>query len=463
VPSLDRRQFLALSGSTLALRFTGQVPRNLIVVLTDDQRWDALGCCGHPFLRTPHLDRLAAGGARCRNAFVTTALCSPSRATILSGLYAHSHGVLDNETPFPDTLPTYPKLLTAAGYTTAYVGKWHMGGASDEPRPGWQHWVSFRGQGPYVDPTFNTNGERQKVTGYTTDLITERALDFLRNRPRARPFCLAIGHKAVHSPFRPAPRHATAYTEAPLRSPMPDDDANYQGLPRWVRAQRNSFHGVDGMYDKAVAWEDFYRNYHRTLLAVDDGIGRLLEVLKELDLLASTLLVFTSDNGFLHGEKGLIDKRCFYEPSIRVPLLAHCPDLIAPGTLVDSMILNVDLPSLLLDAAGLVPPDSMQGRSYLPLLRGEKVPWRTSWLYEYFFERSFPQTPTVLGVRTETHKLAVYHGIWDRNELYDLAKDPLEEHNLIDDAAQAERRKELLAELHRLRTELGCRFDPAWK
>jgi N-acetylglucosamine-6-sulfatase len=435
---------------------------NVIFIMTDDQRWDAMSCMGHPFLETPNMDRLARDGALCENAFVTTSLCSPSRASILSGLYAHQHGVLDNATLLPPGTPTYPRLLQAAGYETAYIGKWHMGGSRDDPRPGWDHWVSFRGQGSYFDPTFNINGERKASKGYTTDLITDYAVEWLSARGD-QPFCLAIGHKATHALFRPAPRHADKYADVAIPQPMPNTDENYKGLPAWVRAQRNSWHGVDNMYHGALSWDKFYRDYHRTLLAVDEGLGRILDTLEQKGLLDSTLVIFFSDNGFLHGEKGLIDKRCMYEPSIRVPLLVHCPGLIKRGTRISEMILNIDLPALFLDAAGLEPPQSMQGTSPLALLRGEKVPWRKSWLYEYFFERSFPQTPTVFGVRTDDFKYMEYYGIWDKNELYHLTKDPDENNNLIDDPAYEEKRKELRTELAALRKRYGARANPSWR
>ncbi|MFQ5806487.1 MAG: sulfatase [Phycisphaerae bacterium] len=435
---------------------------NIIFIMTDDQRWDAMSCMGHPFLETPNLDRLARDGALCQNAFVTTSLCSPSRASILTGLYAHRHEVLDNATLLPPGTPTYPRLLQAAGYETAFVGKWHMGGSSDEPRAGWDHWVSFRGQGRYFDPTFNINGNRQALKGYVTDLITDHAVDWLEARGR-KPFCLAIGHKATHALFRPAPRHADKYVDAKVPQPMANTDENYKGLPAWVRAQRNSWHGVDDMYHGRLSWDKFYLDYHRALLAVDESLGRILDALARKGLLESTMLIFFSDNGFLHGEKGLIDKRCMYEPSIRVPLLVQCPGLVKPGLRVSEMILNIDLPSLFLAAAGLEPPETMQGASPLPLPRGEKIPWRKSWLYEYFFERSFPQTPTMFGVRTDDFKYIEYHGIWDKNELYHIAKDPQERNNLVEAPDYRARLDELRAELAKLRERYGARPNPSWR
>ena len=405
--------------------------RNIVFILTDDQRFDALGIL-NDYFRTPHLDRLAAGGLLFENAFVTTSLCSPSRASILSGQYAHAHQVLDNSTPMPGGIPTFPRGLQAAGYETAFVGKWHMGGASDEPRPGFDHWVSFRGQGPYTDPTLNINGTRAETPGYTTDLLTDHAVEFIR-RGRDQPFLLYLSHKAVHAPFTPAERHAGAYvdTRYPRPASMADTDANYAGKPAWVRAQRDSWHGVDGMYDGRTDFDRFVREYAEALMAVDDSVGRVVEALRDEGLLDSTLLVFTSDNGFQFGEHGLIDKRTMYEASIRVPLIVHCPELFEGGRRRPEMILNIDFAPTFLQAAGAPIPETMHGRSFHGLLDGTAEEWRDAFLYEYFWERAFPQTPTVLGVRGDRYKLIRFHGVWDSYELYDLEADPHEMHNLL--------------------------------
>lgn len=487
-----RRQFLAQSAAlagAAALTARGEAPaadppglRNIVFILVDDLRYDALGFMGHPFLETPHIDALAKNGCVFENAFVTTSLCSPSRATILTGLYAHAHGVFDNSTPLNDSIPTFPRELQKAGYRTAFVGKWHMGGESDDPRPGFDHWVSFRGQGVYVDPTFNINEERAKVSGYVTDLITDHSIDFIEEN-QGRPFLLYVSHKAVHAEFRPADRHKGCYARMtyPRPATMENTEATYRGKPSWVRAQRESWHGVDGMYDKKVDFDQFARDYAETMRAVDDSVGRIMESLRERGLLESTLLVFTSDNGFQFGEHGLIDKRTMYEASIRVPLLAHCPALIPPGSRSDELVTNADLAPTFLELAGIAAPQTMHGRSIVPLLRGEDVELRDAFLYEYFWERSFPQTPTVLGIRTKTHKFMRYHGIWDKYELYDLASDPHETCNLLGDYRvgteagtldQLIRRnahpelKDVFEPLHKrlleLLRETGCSPEPRW-
>lgn len=456
--------------------------RNIVFILIDDQRYDSLGFAGHPFLETPHLDALARNGLVFERAFVTTSLCSPSRASTLTGQYAHRHRVLDNNTPLPEATPTFPQELQRAGYDTAFVGKWHMGGESDEPRPGFERWVSFRGQGPYVNPVLNIDGERVAREGYTTDLLSDYAVEFIEAE-RERPFMLYLSHKAVHAMFEPAPRHKGCYAgkEFPHPASMADTESNYEGKPAWVRAQRHSWHGVDAMYNGAVDFDQFARDYAETMRTVDDSVGRVVEALTAKGLLESTLIIYTSDNGFMFGEHGLIDKRCMYEPSIRVPMIVHCPELIPEPGRRTEMVLNIDHAPTLLDAAGVAVPETMQGRSFMPVIRGEQVAWRDAFLYEYFWERSFPQTPTVLGVRTDTHKFMKYHGIWDVYEMYDLEQDPDEMHNLLGGYVQAgesgtldrmirdqapadikAKFDEMSAHLERLLKEMGAYDEPVW-
>ncbi len=491
---LTRREFLAsgmaatglasLPSMTAATEQAGKLTnRNIILILVDDQRFDAMSCAGHPFLKTPHLDALAQGGVFFRNAFVTTSLCSPSRATILTGQYAHQHGVLDNVTPFPPGVVTFPEILQKNGYHTAFIGKWHMGGESDSPRPGFDHWISFKGQGVYKDPVLNINGKvEKKEGGYITDILTDYAEEYLR-QSHTQPFFLYLSHKAVHAEFAPAERHKGTYAKAdyPHPSSMADTEENYHGKPAWVRAQRKSWHGVDGMYNNSTDYDTFVHDYAETMLAVDDSIGRLVEVLRDQGMLESTLILYTSDNGFLFGEHGLIDKRTMYEPSIRVPLIAHCPEMIPPGQKLEELVTNLDMAPTILSAAGIPVPDHCQGLSFLNIARGNRTNWRDHFLYEYFWERSFPQTPTVLGVRTNRYKYMKYHGIWDRYELYDLEQDPDEMNNLLGEFLQNNEAgvlenlirsnvkpalKELFLDMEKrlatLLQETGCRKEPSW-
>jgi N-acetylglucosamine-6-sulfatase len=445
----NRREFLKTLGlAAAALPFAvesaagqttsnaGKKPGNVIFILSDDHRYDFMGFLGKPkFLETPNMDRLAREGAYIKYATVTTSLCSPSRASILTGQYAHRHGVVDNNTRVPPGTRFFPQDLQKAGWQTAFMGKWHMGHASDEPRPGFDRWISFRGQGVYYNPTFNIDGEQVKREGYVSDLLTDYALNWLENgRDRNKPFMLYLSHKAVHAMFEPAKRHLGKYQNAEIEYPenMADTEENYKGKPRWVGEQRNSWHGVDYMYHGQMDFDTFYRRYCETLLSVDDSIGRVIKYLEDKHLAEDTLVMYMGDNGFVLGEHGLIDKRHMYEESMRVPFLAWCPGMIKPGTVVEELIQNIDIGPTILDVAGLEKPARMDGKSFLPILRGKKIPWRDAAFYEYYWERNFPQTPTTHGVRTNRYKYIHYHGIWDIDELYDLKEDPTEMNNLID-------------------------------
>jgi len=440
----SRRSFLRKAGgaavvSPWIMRFPNSISkannkRNIIFVFIDDMRYDAMSYRGHPVLQTPNIDRLARNGILFKNAFVTTSLCSPSRASILSGLYAHKHGVLDNSTMLPKGTPTFPIELQKSGYKTAFVGKWHMGGTSDQPRPGFDRWVSFRGQGPYFNPLFNIDGKRVKREGYTPDLTTEYSADFIKEN-KDRPFLLYMSHKAVHGMFEPAPRHKNRYQNIVVPKPksMANTDENYKGKPEWVRKQRNSWHGVDGMYNRAINFDKFYRDYCECVLGVDDSVGILLDTLEKEGLLEDTLIMFMGDNGFQFGEHGLIDKRTMYESSIRVPLIAHCPALADGAQFKEELVLNIDIAPTIIETAQIPVPPSMQGRSFLSLIKGSPIEWRKEFLYEYFWERDYPQTPTVLGLRTEKYSYMRYHGVWDLNELYDIENDPDQMNNLMAD------------------------------
>lgn len=459
----------------LAMLVVGEargVPRNIVFVLIDDMRYDAMSCMDHPVLETPAIDQLAGAGVRFDRAFVTTSLCSPSRASYLTGTYAHRHRVFDNRSRLSPDLPTFPILLQQAGYATAFIGKWHMGSSSDEPRPGFDHWISFRGQGSYVDNRFNINGEHQRIKGYVTDVLTDMAVDWLKNN-RQRRFMLYLSHKAVHGMYAPAPRHAEDYSDVDIRLPESSLDTpdNYFRKPNWVREQRDSWHGINDAYFKKMDMVEVIRNYYRAMKAVDDSVGRLVDTLKELELFESTLFVFTSDNGFLLGEHGLIDKRCMYEESIRIPMIMTCPELFEGSRVEERIVLNIDVAPTLLEAASLDVPPQMQGQSFLTLPTDPKQPWRSSFLYEYFWEAAFPETPTVVGVRTDRYKYVTYHGVWDSNELYDLERDPQEMHNLVSTGRRKrisveDEQKALLArlqaELRRLKVGSGLRERPEW-
>jgi N-acetylglucosamine-6-sulfatase len=418
-------------------KIPGAKPRNVVFILTDDHRYDAMGFLGHPFSATPHMDSIARNGVYLKNALVTTSLCSPSRASILTGLYTFRHRVIDNNRPIPPGTIYFPQYLQKAGYATAFIGKWHMGGESDEQRPGFDHWISFRGQGNYLSPnpnyTLNVNGRRVPQKGYLTDELTDYAIEWLgQQKPAQKPFFLYLSHKAVHANFTPAPRHEGKFANVPFQRPATEArSAPGAHKPRWLADQRNSWHGVDFPYHSDLDVEKYYKRYGETLCAVDDSVGRVLDQLKKMGIHDETLVVYMGDNGFMFGEHGLIDKRVAYEPSIRVPMLMQCPNLFKGGTVVEQVVANIDIAPTILEAAGIAAPPHMDGRSFVPLAQGRQTAWRDYFLYVYYWEKNFPQSPTVFSLRGDQYKYITYYGLWDADELYDLKSDPHETKNLL--------------------------------
>jgi N-acetylglucosamine-6-sulfatase len=471
-------RYLLTAAALLAAGSAGAEQRpNVVFVLCDDLRGDCLGVAGHPHLKTPHIDRLAREGVYFKNAFCTTSLCSPSRASILSGLYAHAHGVTDNFTEYPADLPSFPRRLQDAGYETAYLGKWHMGEENDGKRPGFDHFVTHKGQGKYFDTEFNFDGsDRRVVPGYYTTVVTDMALDWLR-KPRSKPFLLMLGHKAPHSFYVPEPKYAHAFDSVPV--PYPESAFRLDDKPAWFKLRLTTWHGIYGpLFDfrknfpdsRPEAVKDFEamtRAYWSTILSVDDSVGRLYEALKASGDLDRTVFVFTGDNGLLNGEHGMVDKRTMHEPSVRVPLIVRYPGLTPTDRpkAVENLVLHVDTAPSLLDLCGAEPLEKTHGRSWRKLAAtGEDAGWRSSWYYEYNYEKQFPYTPNVRGVRTGEWKYIHYpHGDGgpDRHkaELYHVASDPEEMRNLIDDPAQADRVRSLRAELARLMKEAGVEKD----
>lgn len=426
---------------------------NVLVILTDDQRWDTLGCAGHPHLPTPHLDRLAREGVRFANAFCTTSLCSPSRASILSGLYAHTHGVRDNFTEFPAQLPSFPGRLHEAGYQTAYIGKWHMGENNDARRPGFDYFATHKGQGKYYDTEFNVDGDRKVRSGYYTHVVTDLALDWIRRR-RTQPWLLMLGHKAPHSFYIPEPKYSNSFDHVTIA--YPSSAFALDDKPAWIKERRSTWHGIYGPLfewrkqfpdDRPEAVKDFAamtRAYWSTIRSVDDSVGRLYRALQELGQLDRTLIVFMGDNGLLNGEHGMVDKRTMHEPSIRIPLVVRYPGLVPPTQpkVITDQVLTVDIAPSVLDLCGEPPLPRAHGRSWKALVQTGDPAWRTAWFYEYNYEAQFPYTPNVRGIRTAEWKYIHYphgDGQTDRHlaELYNLRTDPEERHNLIRDPQHA--------------------------
>lgn len=432
-------------------------PYNMVFILLDDLRYDAIGFLD-PRLNTPNIDFLARNGVHFPNAVVTTALCSPSRATILTGQSARNHGVVDNNNSSEEGLVFFPSYLQKAGYQTAFIGKWHMGSDIDSPRPGFDKWVSFKGQGTYfpdesLSPaqlaagqrqTLNVDGKVVKRSGYITDELTDYALDWLeKGRDASRPFFLYLSHKAVHSNTLPPDRYKDQYADLDIRLPASaaNTPENNRGKPLWVQNQRNSWHGVDFPYHMDKPFTDRLRDYYRTLGAVDDSLSRILASLRTNGLEQNTMVVFSSDNGFIFGEHGLIDKRNAYEPSIRVPMIAYAPGLLPKDVTNPAAVRNLDLAPTFLEVAGVPEPPQMEGKSFLKVAKGEVTPmdWqRGDFIYEYYWEWTFPHTPTTFAIERNRVKYIQYHGVWDLEELYDLDKDPDEMRNLIDDPAYLE-------------------------
>lgn len=433
----------------------GQKKMNVIYILTDDHRFDFMGFTGKlPGQKTPSLDKMAKEGAYFKNAFVTTSLCSPSRASVLTGQYSHVHTIVDNVAGEPDGLVYFPQYLQKNGYQTSFFGKWHMGDDDDRPRPGFDHWESFRGQGVYYNPTLNIDGKQiqYKDSTYITDLLTEHAVDWMKKRDKNKPFFLYLSHKAVHSPLAPAKRHKGIYKDLKYSLPptfWQTQNDEYKSLkwPEWVKQQRYSWHGVDYMYHSHNSLDSMIRAYCETLMAVDESVGSVLDYLKQNNLEENTMVIYMGDNGFSWGEHGLIDKRHFYEESVKVPFLVYAPGIFKGGQVIDRMVQNIDIAPTVLQLAGLKKPDNMPGKSIVQLLKGDTTKWRNKIFYEYYWEYDFPMTPTVLGVRTDKFKYIRYMGIWDHNELYNLETDPNEMYNLIEKPEYAQIVKEMASSL----------------
>jgi N-acetylglucosamine-6-sulfatase len=428
---------------------------NVVFILVDDLRWDSLGCAGHPFVKTPSVDRLAKEGALFQNAFVTTPLCSPSRASFLTGQYIRTHGIKSNgdNSAVSHRLVTWPRLLHDAGYQTAFVGKWHMG-RDDSPRPGFDRWVSFKGQGVYQDPSLNIDGKPAKEKGYITDLLNSHAVEFVK-KARSKPFALYLSHKAIHGPFTPAERHKDLYEKdnRPLPPSVTDDWSGKPALKHGAAQQKLR----PKARKPAPGRDSLMRQQLRCMASIDEGVGQLLKALDETKQLDKTLFVFTSDNGYFWGEHRLGDKRAAYEESIRIPLVIRWPGRIKPGTKVAQLALNIDMAPTFLDAAGVKIPATVEGKSLLPLFGNGAKSWRTSFLIEYDQEKRFPRIPTWEGIRGDRWKYIHYPDLAGADELYDLKADPYEMKNTIQDPAARDALKQLQTDLARYTPRGGKR------
>ena len=455
---------------------------NILFIMSDDHAAHAISAYGSRINVTPHIDRLAAEGARLDHCFCTNSICAPSRATILTGVHSHRNGVLTLADRFDGRQETYPKILQDAGYQTAIFGKWHLGHGGHADPSGFDHWAVLPDQGLYHDPAFFVKGERVQLEGYVTDLITDYALDWLRGRDRERPFALMVHHKAPHRPWEPDDRHQYLYEDVdiPLSETFDDDYSHRSNAARnaEMRIADHLYHydlkqdvpeGLTPAEEKRWKYQRYIKDYLRCVASVDDNVGRLLDYLDEHGLADDTVVIYTSDQGFFLGDHGWYDKRFMYEESLRMPFLIRYPREIPAGSVVDAMVTNLDFAPTFLDYAGLCATERMQGRSLRRIVAGEAPPddWPQAMYYRYWMHLAHHNVPAHYGIRTRRHKLIYYYGealgtteSIDRPtepewELFDLEEDPRELRSVYDDPAYADIQRTLTDELHRLKAHYG--------
>ncbi|MFJ3089499.1 sulfatase [Streptomyces sp. NPDC086838] len=457
---------------------------SLVFFMTDDHAVPAIGAYGSVINRTPAVDRLADEGMRFDNAFCTNAICSPARASLLTGTYSHVNGMTTLEQEgqkFDATQPSFPEMLQEAGYQTAIVGKWHLGHGGTSDPVGFDHWEVLPEHGVYHDPSFVTRDGERQYTGYVTDLITDLALNWLDGRDPGRPFALFIQHKAPHRAFEPAERHRHLYENVDIPAPrtLHDDYGDRAGAAAEARMRMSDLlphdlkapvpEGLDEGEEREWRYQRYIKEYLRVVAALDENVGRVLHYLDITGLDRSTAVAYTSDHGFYLGEHGWFDKRFMYDPSMRIPLVVRWPGVTPPGSSCDELVINVDYAQTILDLAGVEAHPRMQGRSLVPLLRGERPDdWRQSVYYRYFEHLDVcHNVQASYGVRTRTHKLIHYpgHGSGQPGardetrtpewELFDLTADPDELHNRYEDPACQDLVRELTAELAALQRQYG--------
>ena len=482
-------RFIALVLSSLTTTTFAADRPNILFIFSDDHAQHAISAYGSKVNTTPHLDRIAAGGARFTNSFVTNSICTPSRATLITGQYSHLNGVpVFNR--FDESRDNVAKHLQAGGYHTGMIGKWHLG---SDPQ-GFDRWIVLPGQGAYWNPEFLVEGRKLKIEGHCTDITGDLGVEFLKTRPEDKPFFLMLHQKAPHRAWEPDERNKALFADKVIPEPdtlfddyatrpaalpeneqtvardltrrdlklTPPEGLEGPALRQWLGVKPMELE-VDGKLltgKELIRWK--YQTYMRDYLAcvqgVDDNVGKVLDYLDESGLAENTIVIYSADNGWYLGDQGLYDKRFMYEPGLHVPLLAKGPGIKA-GITPDQFVGNIDLAPTFLDLASLEIPDSMQGRSIAPLLRGESPEdWRQTFYYRYYHSPGHHNTAAHYGVRTKTHKLIYY---WDKDayELFDLKADPDEQHNLLfsmEDSSKPQVKKlfnELKAEITRLQKE----------
>ena len=452
---------------------------NFLFILVDDQPYDAVGFSNrYPFLKTPNIDKLAKQGVNLENFFVTQSICSPSRASFLTGTYPHIHGVNQNNKyvdPDWENYAPYSTHLQNSGYETAHIGKIHMAWkrGKEHIRPGFDYWFSFIGQGQYFDPKVNDNGVEMKLEGYMTDILTDKTIDWLKNkRDPNKPFSLNLWHKAVHERHLPAPRHKDLYKNEDLPTPPYDTHKEtFKGKPEWLRRKTYGFkwNENDKIPDELpeITWpinKQKYMQLLRSLIAVDESLGQVIKTLDEMGELENTVIIYSSDNGYFMGEHTFLDKRLAYENSMRVPMIIRYPKLITKNSIVKEQCLNIDIAPTILDLAGVKKPSYMQGESMVKLVSGKKdKSWRKSMLFEYYVDDAWPYAgPNQVAVRTNKYKLIDNFLEDDIDELYDLVNDPGEMKNLINDDNYNNAEKELREESIKLQKKYKYNPDRDW-
>jgi arylsulfatase A-like enzyme len=443
---------------------SGRKP-NIVFLLGEGQRADALSLAGNKLLKTPNHDRIGREGVWFRNAFVMNALCAPARAAAMTGMYSHATGALGNDTnrPIPPSIPLFSDLLRQAGYEVALCGKAHIGeGARDRywdyyfaynsPSTDFYHPLMYEGRnGKYTGP--------EKYSGYADDIITDHALGWLQQK-RDKPFCLCLWFQAPHAPFYRARRDLDLYNGVPIPKPdtFDDDLKGYPGKPRAFADADNKIGTTLLSDDDPRSLEELVKDYYAGLVDVDRNIGRVFEWLTETGQLDDTIILHSSDHGFFLGEWRMYDKRFMHEPSIRVPMMIRYPRAFRAGSVVNEMVLNIDVAPTILELAGIAIPDRVQGKSMVKLAKGEETTWRKDWLYEYYEYPGSQQVRPNRGVRTERYKYIEYFLPPEEFELYDLQTDPGERNNLYGNPQYAELTRTLRQRLTELRKETG---DPA--
>ena len=470
-----RRNFLQAAGATGATLIAPQllqVPRaqaaaaarpNLVFFLGEGARWDESSLAGNKVLRTPHIDRIGREGAVFPEAFCVNSLCLPSRATILSGLYSHTTGAVDNQhSKVPDRFPLVTDLIRARGYEIAFIGKSHVQGALMDRY--WDYYLGFAGQADYQCPVVveGANGKfgaPRSYHEYVDDLLTRKAVAWLSQKHHA-PFCLFLWFYAPHAPFDRPLRMVNDFNGVPIPKPVSFDEylTGYAGKPRGVIEARNKIGTQFLQRDDPRSLEELVKDHYCGIESNDENIGQVLRALDSQGILDNTAIVWSSDHGFFLGEHRFYDKRLMYEPSIRIPLMIRYPPRVAGGASSNRMALNLDLAPTLLDLVGAALPAHLQGQSLMRLLANPNVRWRTDWLYEYYEYPGNEEVRPCRGVRTERYKYIHYFTEPQEFELYDLKEDAEELHNLHGDPSHAPLGRQLAARLEELRHETGDQY-----